>query len=246
MKTTDNLLGIVGGLGPLASAEFLKTIYEHWVGALEQESPRVLLCSDPTFPDRTESLLNGSEEQLLEKLIATLTCLREMGASRFVICCFTIHHLLPRVPHELRSRLVSLIDVVYEELNERRVPHLLLCTLGTRRLGTFERHELWPQLRHLFVVPDEMDQHEVHRLIYEIKSGADVRRRIAFIENLLDKYNVNSFIAGCTEIHLLAKHFCATHENERRCIDPLIYIARQLASERQIEQPILQTAGMSA
>lgn len=246
MKTTDKVLGIVGGLGPLASAEFLKTIYEHWVGAIEQESPRVLLCSDPTFPDRTESLLNGSEEQLLEKLIATLSCLREMGASRFVICCFTIHHLLPRVPNELRSRIVSLIDVVYEELSERRRPHLLLCTIGTRQLGTFEKHELWPQLRELFVLPDEVDQREVHRLIYEIKSGADVRRGIPFIESLLEKYNVGSFIAGCTEIHLLAKHFCAMHENSRRCIDPLIYIARQLAGERKLEQPIIQTAGMSA
>jgi len=228
-ELSDDLLGIVGGLGPIASAEFLKTIYEHCLGTTEQESPRILLYSDPTFPDRTEALLNGSEAKLLDQLIATLTHLRRMGASRFVICCFTIHHLLPRVPVELRSRVVSLIDVVYDELTARQTPHLLLCTIGTRRLRTFERHELWPRMRDLFVLPDELDQREVHRMIYEIKSGMDARQRIPFVESLLDKYNATSFIAGCTEIHLLAKQFSATRD-DNGCIDPLINIARQLAS----------------
>ena len=41
------MLGIVGGMGPLASAEFVKTIYEynHWTGK-EQEAPKILLYSE--------------------------------------------------------------------------------------------------------------------------------------------------------------------------------------------------------
>ena len=49
------LLGILGGMGPLASAEFLKTIYEYGTRDLEQRSPACILYSDPTFPDRTSS-----------------------------------------------------------------------------------------------------------------------------------------------------------------------------------------------
>jgi aspartate racemase len=226
---SHDLLGVVGGLGPIASAEFVKTIYEPWLGRTEQETPRVLLYSDPTFPDRTQSLLNGSPEPLLNQLVETLTQLQRLGASRFVICCITIHHLLPQVPSEFRSRLVSLIDVIFHELDARRAPHLLLCTIGTRQLGIFQRHERWRQFADLFVMLDEADQQEVHRLIYELKSGANVQERIAFVEDLLVKYDVKSFIAGCTEIHLLAKHF----NNQRDCcIDPLISIARELAKPR--------------
>ena len=53
------VLGIVGGLGPMASAEFLKTVYEYGIGENEQDAPIVLMYSDPTFPDRTESFLAG-------------------------------------------------------------------------------------------------------------------------------------------------------------------------------------------
>lgn len=48
-------LGVLGGMGPLASAEFLKTIYECSVAGGEQRSPSVIMYSDPTFPDRTEA-----------------------------------------------------------------------------------------------------------------------------------------------------------------------------------------------
>jgi aspartate racemase len=228
-----DFVGILGGLGPLASAEFLKTIYEQWIGQIEQEMPRIVLHSDPTFLDRTPALLNGSEEVLLAQLVHALTRLRESGASKFVICCVTIHHLLQRVPHELGKDIVSLIDVMFEELAATREPHLLLCTIGTRELGTFERHEQYPQTAHLFVLPNDMDQREIHRMIYDIKSGHNVRERIPFVESLLDKYNVKSFIAGCTEIHLLSKHFANRRgDKPGGCIDPLTSIARSLGNGR--------------
>ena len=228
-ESTDDLLGILGGLGPLASNEFLKTIYDQWLGRPEQEMQRVVLFSDPTFLDRTPALLNGSQEVLLDQLVAALTRLRAAGASRFVICCITIHHLLPRVPLELRERIVSLVDVVFDELAASRESHLLLCTTGTREVGTFQRHQRWPENAHHVVLPDELDQREVHRMIYEIKLGQNVRDQIPFVESLLDKYNVRSFIAGCTEIHLLSKHFATKPGG---CIDPLISIARSLVNER--------------
>ena len=56
---TKEILGVVGGMGPLASAEFVKTIYEHSLGEREQASPTVLMHSDPTFPDRTQLLPCG-------------------------------------------------------------------------------------------------------------------------------------------------------------------------------------------
>jgi aspartate racemase len=226
----ENVLGVVGGLGPLASAEFLKTIYEQSSWTREQEAPRVLMYSDPSFLDRTEALLNGADGQLLAQLVNALTRLRCMGATRLAVCCVTIHHLLPRVPVELRARTVSLIDVIFDELLATHEPHLLLCSSGTRALGIFQKHKLWPQASGLFVLPNDSDQREIHRTIYEIKQSQDVRQQIPFIETLLAKYHVNSFIAGCTEIHLLAKHFATSPGGKSGypCIDPLTSIARQL------------------
>ena len=221
----DDVLGVVGGMGPLASTEFLKTIYEQGSWEREQEAPRVVVYSDPTFIDRTEAFRNGQDAQLLDQLITALTRLRAIGASRIVICCVTIHYLLPRVPNELRSQLVSLIDVIFDELSATNEPHLLLCTSATREMGIFEKHKQWMQNRSRFVLPDNSDQQEIHRMIYTIKQSQDVWQQIPFVENLLAKYHVNAFIAGCTEIHLLSRHFATN-----RCVDPLMRIARELTN----------------
>src|SRR5215216_3244709 len=104
------VIGVLGGLGPLASAEFLKTIYEYSLAGREQESPIVMLLSDPTCPDRTSEFLRQSYDDLLGRLIESLCHLRELGASNVVICCITYHYLLPRLPRELRKRIISLLD----------------------------------------------------------------------------------------------------------------------------------------
>ena len=227
---TDSVLGVVGGLGPLVSAEFLKAIYEQSSWTREQDAPRVLLYSDPTFVDRTKALLSGADEQLLNQLVTAITRLCDIGASRIVICCITIHHLLPRVPSELRARLVSLVDVIFDELSASGEPHLLLCSNGTRELRIFEGHRLWPQTSGLFVLPDDSDQPEIHSVIYRLKHSEDVRQQLPYIETLLAKYHVNGFIAGCTEFHLLAKHLSTSPggRSADRCIDPLMSIAREL------------------
>jgi len=192
-----------------------------------------MLYSDPTFPDRTETLIAGFDDLLLEPLVEALRQLERLGVNRIVICCVTLHHLLPRVPHSLRSRIWSLIDVVFEQVIESGQRHLLLCTKGTRQLGIFQFHQQWAAAHELLVLPDEDDQQLIHGLIYQIKKNDDVDRLIPIINTLLSKYAVNSFIAGCTEIHLLAKHFQSAPREvrERGCIDPLIIIAREVTKE---------------
>src|ERR1043166_7388006 len=105
MKFRKPMLGVLGGMGGLAAAEFVKTIYElsGELSVPEQEAPLVLLYSDPSFPDRTEALLRGDTQLLLGRLIEALEFLCAMGASELVICCMTIHYLLPQIPEPLRE-----------------------------------------------------------------------------------------------------------------------------------------------
>src|SRR5678815_3568859 len=156
------VLGIVGGLGPMASAEFLKTVYEYGIGESEQDAPVVFMYSDPTFPDRTDAFLAGESELLLARLTGALQCLADAGASRFVICCMTIHHLLPSVPVHLSSRVVSLLDVIFDNLKPPPRRHLLICSNGTRRLELFQKHRQWERHKSEIVLPDDDDQDKIH------------------------------------------------------------------------------------
>ncbi len=226
---SPGIIGIIGGLGPLASAEFVKTLYAMNVADVEQQAPQVVLYSDPRLPDRTEALLSGRENQLLDGLLHAMDMLRRVGAQRMVICCMTAHHLLPRLPAEYRQLVVSLVDLVLREIAQRGERHLVLCTDGARRMRVFENDPQWKNSQPWTIFPDEHDQALVHASIYKaLKQLRDLDRVAAFYAALAEKYHASHLIAGCTEIHLLAGEWRPADRRGVGLLDPLTLFARNL------------------
>ena len=129
------LIGVLGGMGPLASTELLRTVYRACRLQPEQDTPRLLLWSDPAVVDRTEAIGSGELDTLRRAVETSLRGLLAAGAERTVIACITAHHVLGDLSAELAERCVSLVDVVHEELAAATEPHLLLCSSGTARAG---------------------------------------------------------------------------------------------------------------
>ena len=129
-------LGVLGGMGPLASAEFLKSIYEVEIPGPEQNTPAVVLHSDPSMPDRTTAFLNGRSEIVLERFITALERLDREGVSKIVVCCITIHYLLPQLPPPFSTIPPPFPFAVFFEIRFRcagvvppmRLPEELLST----------------------------------------------------------------------------------------------------------------------
>jgi aspartate racemase len=229
-------LGIVGGMGPLASAEFVRTVYEYGLGEREQLSPTVLLYSDPTFPDRTDAFMSGNDTPLLEKLIDVITRLDRLGVEKVLICCMTIHYLVPRLPEALRSKIISPLDEIFEAVEQSPKESLLICSTGTRKLNLFESHPKWTKLGQRILLPSEKDQESIHRdLIYPMKLNPELSDSFPVLDSVLKRYKVDSFIAGCSEIHMLAKSFLASKEYGAfySCVDPFATIARRVSEEKR-------------
>lgn len=222
-------LGVVGGLGPLASAEFVRTVYRCARWEREQEAPRVLMDSNPAFPDRTSAFLAGEDDTVLPMLVEVLEGLVRMGATRLLICCMTAHHLLPRLPAELRRRIVPVPEVIVGQLRRATGRYLVLCTSGTRRLSLLERQPGWAEVADRVVFPDAADQELVHHeLIYRLKRMADPAALAPLVSSLRTRYGADGFVVGCSEIHLLANHLYGGVEHPE-CIDPFLAIAESLA-----------------
>lgn len=228
----QKIYGVVGGMGPMASNEFLRTIYSYGIEDVEQSAPAVVMYSDPTVPDRTQALLRGEADVLTEHLRVSLESLRAMGADRIAVCCVTIHAVFPRLASDLRAHVVSLVDTAMEGVVETGTPQLLLCSEGTRKLEIFEKHPLWADARGLVKLPSAEDQAKISRVIYQMKRTGEAAPYAAEVLDLLAKYRLDSFISGCTEFHILCRHLRRTARAECRFIDPLESIARNWVEEK--------------
>ncbi len=223
-------LGILGGMGPLASLAFLRTIYEEKTAvSIDQEYPDILLHSLASIPDRTRSLLADGEDQLVAVLTDNLRCLVAAGATRIVLCCFTSHALIHRLPEDLQSKIVSLVKLTLTELMAAKEPALLLASQGSYRKEVFRPTQDNLMAGKYLVIPDDEDKNIVHGLIYDhLKGGKDVVPVCAAVKKLMRKYRVGAFISGCTEFHLLTRYIRAEGVPGMRFIDPLHLIPRNL------------------
>lgn len=201
------LVGIIGGIGPRASAEFVSGIYRHADSVVEQTMPRLILWSDPAFPDRSSSLLAGNREELAARLEHAARSLVELGASEVLVCCFTLHGVIDQLPRALADHIVSLLDLTFDGLASVDEPHLLLCTTGSRQLRVFESHEAWRDAQSRVIWPTWSEQERIHDLIYRLKLGHASSAIAAEVDKILSAHGGRRFISGCTEIHLLADAF---------------------------------------
>jgi len=232
------LIGIVGGLGPLASTRFLATIYRSFRDIPEQQTPRILLLSDPTFPDRTESFLRGEEDEILARATQATEGLLALGADHILFCCYTIHRIAPRLPVAVRARLVSLLDVAVDAALACKGDILLLCTNGTRKLKLFESARHWPQLAGRVRFPNDDEQQAVHDTIYALKENCDPVEAQARLARILAAHEVDHWLLGCTELHLLSNTRAGDRNgHEIALLDPLYRVAEVIRDDA-LDRPL--------
>lgn len=219
-------LGVLGGMGPLASAEFLKTIYESNVTIREQQMPRCILYSDPSIPDRTSAIHQSLPGPVISQMRYALNQLIKHDVSCIVITCITSHYFLPYLSNKLQERVISLIDITLSAIIKEQSSCLMFCTNGTRQASIFQNTSSWPEAAPSVLLPTDEDQHAIHELLYRVKQGDTGPEQVKQVERLLVKYQVESLVAGCTEMHVLTKQLSKQHRY--RIVDPLLIVARAL------------------
>jgi aspartate racemase len=89
---------------------------------------------------------------------------------------------------------------------------------------------MWNSLEGELLIPEEKDQARIHDFIYkQIKPNRKMVSE-SFLLALMEKYQVDAFVAGCTEFHLTNKRLLASGNPSLRFIDPLYSISKELKS----------------
>lgn len=221
------VLGVLGGMGPVVTAEFLKSIYEaNPFTEKEQDAPNVIVFSLPSAPDRTSSIDSGKETEFINFIQKNLESLNPL-VDRIVIGCCTAHYALSHIPDQHTQKVLSLVKIADQSLQVYGDSSLLLASTGTYQKKLF--HE-GCTARDQIVSLTESDQELIHSLIYKVlKRGHDPLTILTEIENLLHKYKTNSYISGCTEFHLLTKALKQNGLDHIQAIDPLSTIAENFS-----------------
>ena len=222
MKKT---IGILGGMGPLATADLLIKITMATRADCDREHIRVYIDSNAAIPDRTAAILHGGEDPVPE-MTSALRNLERCGADCVVMACNTAHYFLPRLQAETEIPFINVLSVTAARCAELHPGKTaaILATTGTLATGLYQR-ELDAQ-GVAYLVPNEEEQAKLMHLIYDlVKASLPLQPAAQDWRDVLDGLRgrgADYFILGCTELPIVA----STLEEEGPFVDPTEEMAR--------------------
>lgn len=205
-RKTVKTLGILGGLGPMASVYFYELITEHTKAECDQDHIDIVVSSRASTPDRTAFILGKSDENPLDSMLRDAGKLVDFGAEIISIPCNTAHYFYDALASSLG---VPVINIIYET-----VAHIartgtkkigVLATEGTVTSGSYEH--MCRQMGLGYEVPDNEHQKMLSEIIYgSIKKGqrADMKKFGEICDSLRVK-GCEKLILGCTELSLIKR-----------------------------------------
>ena len=207
------IVGILGGMGPEATADFFLEIIKLTPAKKDEDHLHIIIDNNPQIPDRTEAILKGGKSPLpaLQKAAQNL---ERAGADFIVIPCNTAHYFFDEIKKVVNIPLIHMMREVSKEIKERfpKVKKVgLLSTSATARIGLYQ-NELEKE-KIIVISPKEKEQEEVMKAINLIKGGEysnskDILKKIG--EKLLLR-EAELLVLGCTEIPLVLKQNDFSH-----------------------------------
>lgn len=198
-----DFLGVLGGMGPLATADFLRKLVKKTPVGIDQDHIPVLLYGDCTTPDRTASIV-GEGASPLPQLLDGIRYLNKNGAKVICIPCNSAHSWFNEMQAASDVPLLHIVrasagQVMKKNPNAKVVG--VLSTFGTHRMGMYR--ETLKEMGYDVVTPTD---HEFETLVSPAiamnKANQWAEAEAAYeqaTQSLVDR-GAEIIVLGCTEI----------------------------------------------
>ncbi len=217
-------IGIIGGMGPLATVDLFNKIVLNTKAQKDQEHIRVVVDNNTNIPDRTKAILQNGADPVKE-LVKSAKRLSKMGADFLIMPCNTAHYFHSKVQKKINIPLLNMLKITLNALKEQGITKAgLLATDGTIQSGIYKTVFEGSGIE--LIYPEKEGQNAVMSMIYDgVKAGVkdfDTSGVKKAIKDLEDK-GAKVMILGCTELPLAVKMYnldCIS-------IDPTLELAKE-------------------
>lgn len=203
--SSDKVLGVLGGMGPLASAQFMVRLTLLTPATRDQDHIPTVLWSDPRVPDRTQGRLGGGADPL-PFLLRGIAGLRRAGCGAIAIPCNTAHGWYDEMQAEAGCPILHIVEAAAAELWRLGIVGGIVGAMGTQ--GTLDMRLYQDRLGGLgwdclTPTPAEM-QRLVTPAIALVKANrvAEAYPPLAEAAQSLAARGAVAVVLGCTEIPL--------------------------------------------
>lgn len=201
-------LGVIGGLGPMATAFFMQMVIEMTDAAVDQEHIEMYIHNCPSIPDRTGYILGKSSENPCRPMSEVGKNLATNGAEVIAIPCVTANYFYRELSEAIPVPIINIIEETGAYLSARGIKSVgLMATDGTVSSRLFQGILETAGIH--VILPDEDGQKDVMHLIYEnVKASKPVElNRFERVSEELRTKGAEVLILGCTELSMIRRDY---------------------------------------
>lgn len=197
-------VGVLGGLGPMASVYFYEMVVNMTDAKTDQEHVDMIITNRATTPDRTAFIVGSSDEDPSDILIDDAKKLEKYGVDFIVMTCNTAHYFYEKISNAVNIPLINIVEETIKHAKSNNHKKLgILATTGNIKTNLYQ--SMCEKYDIDYLVLDENRQSKVMEIIYDdIKSGKPANMdKFNSIVNYLKENNCDGVILGCTELSIL-------------------------------------------
>ncbi len=199
-------LGIIGGLGPMATVYFLQLVTQMSHAETDQEHMEIFLHSNPRIPDRTRFILGQSGDSPLPMMVQAGKGLVSLGAELIAVPCITAHYFHSRLEEGIGVPIINAPAETALYLKEAGISSAgVMATDGTIASGLVQR--ALEEEGIACILPDQEGQRKVMSLIYDdIKAGRPGEpAKFKDVSGQLFSRGAEIVLLACTELSLVKR-----------------------------------------
>lgn len=201
-RDEGKILGIIGGMGPLATQEFYKMVIERTDAERDQDHINTIILSHATLPDRTKAVKEGRVEEFAKFLEEDIKLLEEMGACAAAIPCNTSHIVVPGLQKKTGLHIINMIEETASRINElgKHKKVGILATDGTIKTKLYQK--ALEKYGIEAYQPCKNSQAVLMSIIYDgIKAGGNIDiDQFKHVEDEIKECGCTAAILACTEL----------------------------------------------
>ena len=202
---TEKVLGVLGGMGPLASAHFMLRLTLLTPAGRDQDHIPAVLWSDPRVPDRNAARL-GTGPDPLPWLMRGVDGLLAAGCGAIVIPCNTAHGWFEPMCRAAPVPILHIVDAAATELSRIGIAGGTIGLMGTVATLAMRLYQDRLSARGWDIIEPEPAQmeHLVSPAIAAVKANclAEAYAPLVEVANSLASRGATAVVLGCTEIPL--------------------------------------------
>ncbi|MFC0401961.1 aspartate/glutamate racemase family protein [Paraburkholderia rhizosphaerae] len=217
------LIGILGGMGPLATVDFMEQIIRLTGAARDQEHLPMLVANLPHTPDRSAAITDGGADPL-PALLAGIDLLNRNRVGVIAVPCNSAHHWYAQMRAHSEAPLLHIGEVCAAAIAPQVTRAAVLATRGALTAGFYQAALVERGIEP--VLPDPDTQQAVSACVAAVKADrlGDAAAHLCAALDALTAQRIEAAVLGCTELPIAAREL---EMREFALVDSTLELARE-------------------